>query len=175
MLKVRTASVACAAVLISASVLTACSSTGTQVAAVRGGAVNLKQVRVGTPGNIFQEAAVTFVPDPNGAVSGKIQYLSRLEDNDGSQFVVQVKDDQCYEIDLINRNKQLSRDAAIAKMQNLLPPSVVASGQPVVKPVPGQQAESFTWNDKFRGELQYTDGSQKSVNMISAARLGVPF
>jgi len=175
MLKLKTASAGCATIVITAAMLTACSSTGTQVATVRGGAVNLKQVRVGTPGKIFQDAAITFAPDPNGAVAGKVQYLSRLEDADGSQFVVQVKNNECYEISLINRNKQLSRDAAIAKMQNLLPASVIAAGEPVVKPVPGRQADSFAWNKKFRGELDYTDASRKDVSMISATRLGVTF
>jgi hypothetical protein len=174
MLKVKTASMAVMALIASTVVLNGCGA-GTETASVRRGAVPLNKVRLGTPQNVFSEAVVTFAKDPNGSVGGKEQYLSRMQDAEGGQFVAQIKNDLCYELQVIQKDKFLTQEDAVKKMQNLLPAEVVAQIKPTVddsKLDAAQPKEIYDWNGKYRTLLFYNDKSHKEVNMISATRVG---
>src|SRR4030095_859816 len=77
--------------------LTGCGSgnSGTPNAAPQG-TLPLDSVKVGMPETAFQEAILTFVPDPKGSVGRKVQYLSRSFDATGGQYVIQCRDGRCF-------------------------------------------------------------------------------
>lgn len=172
MLNRKTAPAAFAAIAICLPVLTGCGSGGTQPATVRSGSVPLEQVRIGTPGSVFKEAVVTFVPDPNGSTGGKIQYLSRIKDPDGGQYLAQVKNNECYEVDIVIADQALDKEQAVKKMEHLIPPSALSGVEPKVQSSPDKPIESYNFDNKFLGQIQYKDNTRKNVLMISAVRTG---
>lgn len=159
------------ATILLALSLTACGTSGVPEASVRGGAVPLTAVHIGTPDHIFQQAIGTFGQDPNGSMGGKTQYLSRMPDENGGQYVVQTKNDRCFEISVLHAAKPISKEVAIKTLRALLP-----ADAPEAKVDDSQLSnaaaptELFAFGDKFKGQLLYTDKSGKEVKIISASQ-----
>jgi hypothetical protein len=169
MLKRHTALLTLAVTAASMAMLTACGN-GVEVASVRGGAVPLDRIRLGTPENIFKEAYVTFGEDPNGTAAGKHQYLSHMPDQDGGQYVVGVKDEHCYELSVLHNTKPVAREVALKKMENLLPADVVANNKPEVQQDPAKPVETYVWGKKYRTQMLYTDQTKQMVSVVNAAQ-----
>lgn len=159
-------------VILSSVSLTACTSGGQPQAAVNKGTVPLAAVRVGTPESIFKEAEITFVPDPNGAMAGKTQYLSRFQDENGGQYVVQAKNDVCYEVNVIHATKPIAKEVALQTLQRLLPANV--TDKAVISAAPANQAapiESYLYGKNYIGRMYYADKDQKDVKIVSLTRV----
>jgi hypothetical protein len=160
-----------AAAIIAAMTLSAC-GTGNQAASVQRGTLALSMVRVGTPEQVFKDAIMTFVPDPNGTTADKTQYLSRLTDDNGGQYVIQAKNDECFEVDVVQNGSGIDKQTALKKMENLLPAEIVASIKPTVKNDRKLPIETYNYDGKFKGQLIYADASKTAVKYITARRAG---
>ena len=86
------------------------------------GTVDLSTIKIGSADQVFQNASVTFVRDMSASANsgGKRQYLSR-GDMLGGQYVVEVKDGSCFEVDILFKDRPISKEAAEAALKALLP------------------------------------------------------
>ena len=153
--------------------LIACGSTATQVVAVQKGAVPLDQVHIGVPTTVFKEAICSFVPDPNGSFAGKVQYLSRITDENGGQYVVQTKGTQCFQIDVVHKSRLIDKKTALKTMERLLPIEVAKLTPQISNSNSGGQImEEYSYGKDYRGQLFYSGNSARQVKLISVSRLG---
>lgn len=175
MLKQKLASGVCVTTtILSALLLSACGSEGVQTASVSKGTVQLAHVRVGTPEEVFKQAILTFVEDPNGSIGGKTQYISRQPDATGGQYVVQAKDDLCFEVSIVHATKPVTKVDALKTLEQLLPPTVVAENKPQIDDAglkAAQPTQIYKFGKDFSGRLQYDKAGD--VTVISASRNGV--
>jgi hypothetical protein len=160
--------------ILSAVGLSACTTTGTNgtpQAAVNKGNVPLVALKVGTPESVFKEAIITFIPDQLGTTKEKNQYLSRLTDAAGGQYVVQAKDDLAYEISVVHREKTLTKEEALAKLKQLVPANVTTEPELTQGMRKGSNVETYKVGEGYTGQLAYTDKTGKQVCMVTATRI----
>jgi len=135
------------------------------------GTLPLDSVKVGMPETVFQEAILTFVPDPKGSVGKKVQYLSRSFDAKGGQYVIQCRDGKCFGVQIYHVNNSPTRQMAFDSMKQLFPADLPAQSKVEEKTDPGNPAcpvEVIYFGDNYKGELTYSDKSKKTVFIISA-------
>jgi hypothetical protein len=170
MLKAKTAVVVGLVAFASIS-LSACTSSGVQQAQVNHGTVRLDAIRVGTPEEVFKEAIMTFIPDPVGSQYGKNQYLSRLPDANGGQYVVQAKDDVCFEVSVVHAKQLAPKTLAMETLHRLLPGNI--KDEPVIKSVPAKEGaiETYTFGKNYVGQVVYADKGATEARVISVTRV----
>jgi hypothetical protein len=171
MLKAKTAVVVGLVAFASIS-LSACGTTGAnQQAQVNHGTVRLDAIRVGTPEDVFKEAIMTFVPDALGSQYGKNQYISRLPDANGGQYVVQAKDDVCFEVSVVHAKQLAPKQLALETMHRLLPSNI--KDEPVVKTVAAKDGviENYTFGKDYTGQVVYADKGASEARVISVTRI----
>ncbi len=130
------------------------------------GTVDLSTIKLGTADQVFQEAAVTFVRDPSASANsgGKRQYLSRGDGGQGGQYMVEVKDSSCFEINIIYKDNPITRQSAESAMKKLLPegaPPQSRVDDTNLNQAPSsvsQQYDSFYYfGDDYLADLAFTD------------------
>lgn len=175
MLKGKTGVVVGLAMLASISLSACGSGGGVPQAQVHKGTVPLDAIRVGTPETVFKEAMLTFVQDPAGCIGGKNQYLSRINNTDGGQYVVQAKNDLCYGIDVVHA-KPVTKEVAIKTMQKLLPPNVkdVPTERAALVSKPNEPVREYAFGANYVGRVYYTDKSANEVRVVTIERIGGP-
>ena len=136
------------------------------------GTIAFEQVKVGMPESTFKDAILTFSPDPNGTMSGKVQYLSRANNADGGQYIVQCKDDRCYELQVIYSTQPISKDTALKALHALLPESVPPQSKDddsqVKAKATAKPTEVIWFGDDYRGEIVYADKTGDQVFEVNA-------
>lgn len=175
MLKGKTAQLLGVVILSSLS-LSACTTGATPQASVNKGTVQLEAIRVGTPETVFKEAMITFVQDPLGSSYGKNQYLSRLPDANGGQYVIQAKNDVCYEVDVVHQGKSVPKEVALETMKRLLPANVKAD-QPLIDKSTMKAStpvETYIFDTNYIGQIFYADKNAKDVKVVSMTRVPKP-
>jgi hypothetical protein len=145
------------------------------------GTVDLNNIKLGTSDQVFQEATVTFVRDTSAQANsgGKRQYLSR-GDNQGGQYMAEVKDGSCFEITVICKDKPLTREAAEFTMKKLLPdgapPQSRVDEASLNQPgsTAGQHFDAvYYFGEDFLGVLSFTDKSARLVNNIKVSNISL--
>lgn len=136
------------------------------------GTVDLGTIKLGTPDQIFQEAAVTFVRDLSASANsgGKRQYLSRSQ-MQGGQYMVQIKDGSCFEIMIIYKDNPVSREVAEAAMKKLLPEG--APPQSRVDEANANLDAVYYFGDDYLGDLSFTDKSQGLVKSVKVSNISL--
>ncbi len=152
--------------------LTACGSgnSGTPSATPQG-TLPLDSVKVGMPESVFQEAILTFVPDPKGSTGRKVQYLSRSFDAKGGQYVVQCRDGKCFGVQIYHVQNSPTREVAFESMKQLFPADLPAQSkveEKIEKDNPTCPVEVIYFGDNYKGELVFSDKDKKTVWMINA-------
>lgn len=161
------------AAIACATMNTACSSSkDTAAVPTPQGTIPLESVRVGMPETTFKDAILTFVPDPNGNILGKVQYLSRGRDANGGQYLAHCKDGRCFGLLVLHKEQPISKEQALSTMEKLFP-----TDKPAQSKVDDQQlkagnvetpTETFYFGDNYKGELIYTDKSGSKVKYVCA-------
>lgn len=171
MLKGKTGAVVGLVILSSLS-LSACTSSSSSVpqAQVHRGTVNLDAVRVGTPETVFKEAIMTFIPDANGTMEGKTQYLSRMPNSNGGQYVIQAKNDVCYEVDVIHTTP-VSKEIALKTMKGLLPSNVTDEAVITIDNKTATPIETYQYGTGYVGHVFYKDKTGTAVSTVSINRV----
>jgi len=135
------------------------------------GTVPLDSVKVGMPETVFQDAILTFVPDPKGSLGRKVQYLSRSFDAKGGQYVVQCRNGKCFGVQIYHVNNSPTRQVAFDSLKQLFPADLPAQSkvEEMVDPSnPTCPVEVIYFGDNYKGELTYSDKNKKTVYIISA-------
>jgi len=132
------------------------------------GTLSLDTVKLGMPDSVFQDAILTFVPDPKGSVGGKIQFLSRGNDANGGQYVAECKDGACYSINIHYAGQPVSRSIAFDTMKKRYPVEVPADLKGTNKPKDNH--EFFKISDEFEGALNFVDKKKEQVDWVSVWR-----
>lgn len=136
------------------------------------GTLSLDAVTVGMPESAFKDAILTFVPDPKGAIAGKVQYLSRSYDSSGGQVIAQCKDDVCFGLQIYHLDKPISKDEALKRMKELFPPDLPAQSKVDDKELKEGEGffltETYYFGNKYKGELIYTDKAGTQVKIVNA-------
>jgi len=135
------------------------------------GTLPLDSVKVGMPESVFQDAILTFVPDPKGSMGRKVQYLSRSFDAKGGQYVVQCRDGKCFGVQIYHVNNSPTRQIAFESLKQLFPPDLPAQSKTEEKIYPSNPTcpvEIIYFGDNYKGELTYSDKNKKTVYIISA-------
>jgi len=130
------------------------------------GTISLDSVKLGMPDSVFQDAILTFVPDPKGTMGGKIQFLSRGNDANGGQYVAECKDGACYSINIHYAGQPVPRSVAMETMKKLYPVEAPSD----LKGNNKGQHEFFKINDEFEGALNFADKKREQVDWVSAWR-----
>lgn len=141
-----------------------CGSGNKVPSATPQGTIPLESVKVGTPESVLQEAILTFVEDPKGAVGGKKQYLSRNNNADGGQYVVQCQNGKAFSVQIKYAPGSVPREVAVETMKQLFPPEV-----PPQSKVKEKFPQDFYWfGDEYQGAVSYVDKSKQKVDWVSA-------
>ncbi|HEY9870386.1 MAG TPA: hypothetical protein V6D08_14575 [Candidatus Obscuribacterales bacterium] len=141
-----------------------CGSGNKVPSATPQGTIPLESVKVGTPESVLQEAILTFVEDPKGAVGGKKQYLSRNNNADGGQYVVQCQNGKAFSVQIKYAPGSVPREVAVETMKQLFPPEV-----PPQSKVKEKFPQDFYWfGDEYGAAISYIDKSKQKVDWVSA-------
>ena len=158
------------ALLIAISVTGCGSGSSVTPTATKQGTINLDALRLGMPETTIKEAILTFVPDPKGSISGKVQYLSRTPNANGGQVIAQCKNDQVFGLQLYHFDKPIDKEVALASLKQLFPGDVPPQSRVDEKGMKDAQnpVEVYWYGDSYRGEVFYTDKAGSKVRMINA-------
>ena len=161
-------------VIVCAIAMTGCSKggTGNTSVATPQGTVDLQALKVGMPESTFQNAVITFVPDPKGSFDGKNQYISRATDANGGQYVAQCKNGQCFELQVYFNANPVSRDTALKTLQGLLPPETGAetsvNDAEVKAAKVDHPTEEHLYGKDYKGQVCYADKNSTGVILVNA-------
>ncbi|MBI4534075.1 MAG: hypothetical protein HY711_09015 [Candidatus Melainabacteria bacterium] len=135
------------------------------------GTVSLDALKVGMPENTFKDSILTFVPDPKGALAGKVQYLSRTNNANGGQVIAQCMDGKCFQLQVYHLSSPISKDTAIKSMRSLLPSDAPNQSKvddsELKKGKAGKLTEVYSFGDSYLGELTYTDPAGAQVTIVN--------
>ena len=162
--------------LLMAIGITGCTTeTSTTPSVTPQGTVSLDALKVGMPESTFKDAILTFVPDPKGAILGKVQYLSRTNNAFGGQVIAQCMNGTCFQLQIYHLDHPISKDIAVRSMQALLPSDAPAQSKvddsELKKGSAGKLTEVYSFGKSYVGELTYTDPSGGQVKIVSVTAL----
>jgi len=152
-----------AALLISAPlVLPGCSEAPNHDVTPQGTIV-LDKIVVGIPESTLEKAQLSFVKDEKGTGFGKTQYLSRQNNSNGGQYIVQCKDGTVFQVSTLFSAAPVSKETAEAELKKLLPKD--APAQSKVEDQPGKQV--YTYGANYIGEVILKPADKGAAPMAS--------
>ncbi len=145
------------------------SSEETVVRPTPQGTIELSLCKVGLPESTFKDAILTFIPDVNGSIQGKNQYLSRGKDPQGGQYVVQCRGDRCYELSVVYTTP-VPKATAVSTDHQLLPDSVPAQSKDDDSQInkSATPMETIYFGNDYKTEITYADKAGTQVSSVNA-------
>lgn len=164
--------------ILLSTVLSSCVQTGdgTGVAVTPQGTISLDKCKAGMPESVYKNAMLTFIldPTPGASLNGKSQYVSRKPDANGGQYVAQCKDDKCFELDVLYKDKPVSKEVALQTLGTVIPGDAQPQSRTDdrqlqdAKKFP-QPMQLYVYGDNQYGALLcFTDSKADHVSQIKA-------